>query len=92
MKIIGTPSTNIILEGNGSNILSIPATLVEYVDGDKAVEICFELSQEEINVVSQTHRLYLTILGTRIPPVNLDVVLDSTGENLEVDFIDDNLN
>lgn len=71
MNAIRTNSTNGVLRGNGEDVYDLPVTNLVYEDGTPAVESCWELSQEEIDEVARTGRIYFRCFGRTHPPILL---------------------
>lgn len=66
MQIIKLDTANAVFTGDG--YADVPATCYKYDDGDTGIEICLELSPEEIAEVNKTQRLYLYKLGGTLQP------------------------
>lgn len=66
MQIIKLDTANAVFKGEG--YLDVPATRYTYEDGDPGIEICLELSPEELAELNKTGRLYLYKLGNTIQP------------------------
>lgn len=52
---------------------NLPGTLIHNENGYDEIETCWELSEEELNQIIQTGRIYLYIMDRLIPPVMLSV-------------------
>lgn len=73
MKPIKTKNTNSILrapEGN-NDVIDLPITRLKYEDGSNAVESCWKLSQEELEHVKETGKVYFVCMGQTHPPILL---------------------
>lgn len=66
MQIIKLDTANAVYEGKG--YIDVPATRYTYENGDPGIEICLELSPEELAEISKTGRLYLYKLGDTLQP------------------------
>lgn len=77
MQIIKLDTANAVFKGEG--YLDVPATRYTYEDGDPGIEICLELSPEELAEINKTGRLYLYKLGNTLQPFFL-----STTRKLEL--------
>lgn len=66
MQIIKLDTANAVFKGEG--YLDVPATRYTYEDGDPGIEICLELSPEELTEINKTGRLYLYKLGNTLQP------------------------
>ena len=66
MQVIKLDTANAVFRGEG--YLDVPATRYTYDDGDPGIEICLELSPEELAEVNKTGRLYLYKLGNTLQP------------------------
>ncbi len=71
MKPVHTETVNTIFTAEGC--FDLPATVIHHPTDAPVVETCWELSPEELAVVQQTGRIYLSIVGGQ-PPVCLSVV------------------
>lgn len=54
------------------NVISLPVAKMIYADGVKGVESCWELSEEELQDIIKTRRVYLVVLSHTHPPVILN--------------------
>ena len=66
MQIIKLDTANAVFRGEG--YLDVPAARYTYEDGDPGIEICFELSPEELAEINKAGRLYLYKLGDTLQP------------------------
>lgn len=74
MKAIVTEHTNSVLmaqEDQKNEVADLPITRVQFQDGTRAVESCWELSKEEIEEVMRTGRVYFVCMGDTHPPIVL---------------------
>jgi hypothetical protein len=73
MKPIETSSTNSILKApqDSENVIDLPITRLQYMDGTHAVESCWEMSEEELEIVKKTGRVYFACFGQTHPPILL---------------------
>jgi hypothetical protein len=51
----------------------LPARKTEH-DGLPAIECCWELSDEELEVIKQTRRVYVSIISTAQPPICVSTI------------------
>lgn len=72
MKVIELKSANAVFKGDG--YIDVPATTYQYEDGTPGIEICLELSPEEIAEITKNHRLYLYKIGATLQPFYLSTV------------------
>ena len=61
MKPVHTETVNTIFTAEGC--FDLPATVMQSPDDAPVVETCWELSPEELAVVQQTGKVYLSIVG-----------------------------
>lgn len=83
MNPIKTENTNINLVA--PDCYDLPARV--YADKEMqsmAFESCWEFTDEEIELIRQTKRVYLTIIGTRHPPVRLSTVPEPVQDSLSI--------
>ena len=66
MQVIKLDTANAVFRGEG--YLDVPATRYTHGDGDPGIEICLELSPEELAEINKTGRLYLYKLGNTLQP------------------------
>lgn len=66
MQIIKLDTANAVFKGEG--YLDVPATRYTYEDGVPGIEICLELSPEELAELNKTGKLYLYKLGSTLQP------------------------
>jgi len=73
MKPIKTENTNsALLAPEGSkDVINLPITKLVYENGTKAVESCWELSDEELELVKKTGKIYFLCMGETHPPILL---------------------
>lgn len=74
MKAIVTEHTNSVLmapENQKDEVADLPIARVQFQDGTRAVESCWELSKEEIEEVKRTGRVYFVCMGDTHPPIVL---------------------
>lgn len=69
MKPVQTETTNCVYTLEGCH--DLPATNFHSNVGE-GVEVCFELSDEELEEIKKTKRIYLDILGRGVPPICLN--------------------
>lgn len=86
MKAIVTEHTNSVLmapENQRDEVADLPIARVQFQDGTRAVESCWELSKEEIEEVKRTGRIYFVCMGDTHPPIVLrdKSLLDEALEN-----------
>lgn len=70
MKPLRTSSTNRTYTAKGSEPL--PATAVQFADSKIATEACFELTDEEIQDIVSSKKIYITFTGDRVIPFMLN--------------------
>lgn len=70
MKPIVTENTNVKYTGRGFG--DLPATLFQNADGNTELETCWELTDEEIEIITKNRRVYLYFLGRSVPPVAIE--------------------
>lgn len=75
MKPIIDKNTNSVLKAPKGNddVSDLPITRIEYPDGLKAVESCWELSEEELKTIMDTKKIYFVCMGITHPPILLSV-------------------
>lgn len=73
MKPIKTENTNsILLAPEGSkDVINLPITKLVYENGTRAVESCWQLSDEELELVKNTGKIYFLCMGETHPPILL---------------------
>ena len=85
MKAIQTKTTNTVYTLEGCN--DLPATKYVFEDTkEEGVETCWELTAEEVERIGETGKIYLNILGNRVPPVLItteSVVKDGEHDDAE---------
>jgi hypothetical protein len=73
MKPIKTGNSNSILrapEGD-ENVNDLPITRLEFPNGVQAVESCWEISEEELEIIKTTGKIYFLAVGDTHPPILL---------------------
>lgn len=70
MKPVRTSTVNRTYTAKGSEAL--PATAVQFSDGKIATEACFELTDEEIQDITSSKKIYITFTGDRVIPFMLN--------------------
>lgn len=81
MKPVETRTTNCVYTHEGCN--DIPATRFESNVGN-GIEVCFEISDKELEEIKKTKKVYLDILSLNIPPICLNSfssLIDWSGKN-----------
>ncbi len=68
---IRTYYANITFSAGGCK--DLPGALTYNEDGVPEIETCWKLSEEELEHIRHTGRIYLYTMGERIPPVMLSV-------------------
>lgn len=84
MKPIETEMTNCVYTLEGCQ--DLPATNFLSNVG-KGVEVCFEVSDEELEKIKKTKRVYLDILGRSVPPICLNTftsLIESGDKNEQI--------
>jgi hypothetical protein len=73
MKPIKTESSNAVLRApkDDDNIDDLPITKLEFLDGTHAIESCWEVSEEEIEIIKKTGKIYFLAEGDTHPPILL---------------------
>jgi predicted phosphodiesterase len=69
MKPIKTKNSNAVLKGSG-NVIDLPITRLTFTEGP-AVESCWQLSEEELEIVKETGKIYFICMGHTHPPILL---------------------
>lgn len=77
MKPVRTKTTNRTFTGKGSEPL--PATAVQFADGKIATEACFELTDEEIQEITKSKKIFIVFAGERIIPFMLNTKTINSG-------------
>lgn len=73
MRPIMTTNTNSVLKSCKPNTEELPIRRIEYSDGIRVIESCWQLTEEEIKTIAETGKIYLMALGETHPPVLLKV-------------------
>lgn len=75
MKAIEWEATTGVLKApkGSDNVYDLPITNIKFSDGICGVESCWELSDEEIEILLKTKRIYLCVLGNTHPPLSISV-------------------
>lgn len=73
MKPVKTKNTNSILKApkDSENVIDLPITRLKYNDGQNAVESCWELSEDELQKIIETKKIYFVCMGVTHPPILL---------------------
>lgn len=74
MKPIKTEHTNSVLKappGQENEVMDLPIARLQFDDGSRGVESCWELSKEELEEVMITGRIHFTCMGDTHPPILL---------------------
>ena len=72
MDPVETANTNIVFTAPGC--YDLPARRYENQHyGGTAHETCWELTDEELDLLNKTKRVYLSVMGSQHPPVRLSV-------------------
>lgn len=71
MKPIKRKLTNTIFKR--PDCFDLPGTKYKYNDGTPAIETCWELSNEELEKVIKTKKIYVQQEGETLPPMALSV-------------------
>lgn len=73
MKPINYEHANAVLKApdNAPEVIDLPITRLKYLDGTIGVESCWELSDEELDKIKKTKRVYFVCLGSTHPPILL---------------------
>lgn len=73
MKPIKTVNSNSILRApeGSENVDDLAITRLVYEDGTHAVESCWQLSEEEFEIVKKTGKVYFLCIGQTHPPILL---------------------
>lgn len=72
MKPVRTDTTNCVLKSPTPDVQDLPVTRFD-IDGCPVVESCFELSDEDIEMILKTRKIYFSIYGTTHPPIYIGV-------------------
>ena len=84
MKPIETETTNCVYTFEGCQDLPATNFLSNVGEG---VEVCFEVSDEELEKIKKTKRVYLDILGRSVPPICLNTftsLIESGDKNEQI--------
>lgn len=84
MKPIETETTNCVYTLEGCQDLPATNFLSNVGEG---VEVCFEVSDEELEKIKKTKRVYLDILGRSVPPICLNTftsLIESGDKNEQI--------
>jgi len=75
MKPVKTKFTNSTLKApiGSENVVDLPITQLTYTDGSSAVESCWQLSEEELEKVKETGKIYFVCMEKTHPPILLDI-------------------
>ncbi|MDF2524502.1 MAG: hypothetical protein K0R31_2143 [Clostridiales bacterium] len=66
MKPIRSNTANRTYTGEGC--IPLPATAIQYSDGKIGTETCFELTDDELEQIKKSKRIYVTFAGQTIIP------------------------
>lgn len=69
MEAIKTETTNTIFTKEGC--FDLPGTRYIYEDGTPGIETCWQLTEEEIQQVVKTGKIYVYMMGESVPPMFL---------------------
>lgn len=71
MKPIKNENTNdVLLPPEGSeDIIPLPIARIVFSDGTQAVESCWELTEDEIQEIIKTKRIYFLSISRTHPPI-----------------------
>ena len=78
MKPIRNENTNTTYIRKDCN--DLPGAAYEYDDGTKAIETCWELSDEELKIINETKKIYVQQEGETLPPMALTIKSVFEGE------------
>lgn len=82
MKAIKTETANTVFVKEGC--FDLPGTRFTYDDGTPGIEVCFELTPEELAQLKNNNgRIYLYMLGKTVPPLYLSTKSDLVQEGIE---------
>ncbi len=68
---IKTETTNYILKGTTPDVMDLPVTRYQWREGVPAVQSCWQLSNEELQEVIRTGKVYFSAWGNTHPPICL---------------------
>ena len=68
---VKTETTNCILKGSSPDVMDLPVTRYQWNDNTSAVQSCWQLSDEEIQEVIKTGKIYFSAWGNTHPPICL---------------------
>lgn len=73
MKPVKTETTNAVLKAPESQpeVIDLPITRFKFSDGGNGVESCWQLSEEELQKVKETGKVYFICIGDTHPPIML---------------------
>lgn len=66
---IETNTTNCILKGSTPEVMDLPVTRYQTEDGFYAVQSCWQLSDEELQEVINSGKIFFAIYGSTHPPI-----------------------
>ena len=74
MKPIKAEGTNAIFGAEGYE--KLPAQVYEEsgLDGEKCIQTVWELDDEDIRILTENKRIYVSVVGETIQPICLDVI------------------
>ena len=71
---VKTGTTNCILKGPSPDVMDLPVTRYQWNDNTSAVQSCWQLSDDEIQEVIKTGKIYFSVWGNTHPPICLSTV------------------
>lgn len=69
MKPIKTNTSNRTYTGKGCEPL--PVTAMQFKNGEVVLEACIEISENELQEIIKTHKIYISFVGENIIPFML---------------------
>lgn len=73
MRPVTDKHANSILRApdGSTDVVDLPITRLEYKNGVTAIESCWELSDEELEIIKKTKKVYFICQGSTHPPILL---------------------
>lgn len=71
MKPIKHEHTNDILKApaNSDNVEDLPIARICFDNGVNAIESCWEMTDEELEIIKKSKKIYFTCFGVTHPPI-----------------------
>lgn len=68
---VRTETTNCILIGSSPDVIDLPVTQFRWNESVPAVQSCWQLSDDELQEVIKTGKIYFSVWGNTHPPICL---------------------